>query len=303
MLKCPYDKRGGGVTRLKTLYIDVYFLINFTVDILSLYFAALFSKIPTTTKRLIISAAIGASVATLAVFLPENPFIKLVFAALGLILMGYIAPKPMKLRRKIKFIFSFIIFTALIGGAVTFIWDVFDRYLSGLFIDAQGGAVNRKMLFMSAIVLLSIGVFKMLVSFFSNNQSEGSALLEISFLDNTAVMGAFVDSGNLAIDPMDMSPIILLKKEAAKSFLPENIVELSNIDSLDRKIKKRIRLIPITRGGETHVLIGVKPDSVKVVNGDCREEIKVTVAIDKEGGSFGGFEALMPSAALSNAVN
>ena len=143
----------------------------------------------------------------------------------------------------------------------------------------------------------------MLVSFFSNNQSEGSALLEISFLDNTAVMGAFVDSGNLAIDPMDMSPIVLIKKEAAKSFLPENIIELSNIDSLDRKIKKRIRLIPITRGGETHVLIGVKPDSVKVVNGDCREEIKVTVAIDKEGGSFGGFEALMPSAALSNAVN
>nr|MBE6545603.1 hypothetical protein [Oscillospiraceae bacterium] len=288
---------------MKTLYIDVYFLINFTVDILSLYFAAVFSKIPTTTKRLIISAAIGALVSVIAVLLPERPLIKLIFSAVGLFLMGYIAPKPMNLRRKIKFIFSFIIFTALVGGAVTFIWDIFDKYLSDLFTDAQGGAVNRKMLIMSVIVLLSIGVFKMLVSFFSNNQSEESAMIEISFLNNTAVMSAFVDSGNLAVDPMDMSPIVLIKKDAAKTILPENIIELSNIDSLDRGIKKRIRLIPVTRGGETHVLIGVKADSVKVINGDNREEIRVTVAIDKEGGSFGGYEALMPSAALSNAIN
>jgi len=288
---------------VKTLYIDVYFLINFTVDILSLYFAAVFSKIPTTTKRLIISAAIGALVSVIAVLLPERPLIKLIFSAVGLFLMGYIAPKPMNLRRKIKFIFSFIIFTALVGGAVTFIWDIFDKYLSDLFTDAQGGAVNRKMLIMSVIVLLSIGVFKMLVSFFSNNQSEESAMIEISFLNNTAVMSAFVDSGNLAVDPMDMSPIVLIKKDAAKTILPENIIELSNIDSLDRGIKKRIRLIPVTRGGETHVLIGVKADSVKVINGDNREEIRVTVAIDKEGGSFGGYEALMPSAALSNAIN
>lgn len=288
---------------MKTLYIDVYFLINFTVDILSLYFAAVFSKIPTTTKRLIISAAIGALVSVIAVLLPEIPLIKLIFSAVGLFLMGYIAPKPISFRRKIKFIFSFVIFTALVGGAVTFIWDIFDKYLSGLFTNAQGGAVNRKMLIMSVIVLLSIGVFKMLVSFFSNNQSEGSAMIEISFLNNTAVISAFVDSGNLAVDPMDMSPIILIKKDAAKTILPENIIELSNIDSLDRGIKKRIRLIPVTRGGETHVLIGVKADSVKVINGDNREEIRVTVAIDKEGGSFGGYEALMPSAALSNAIN
>ena len=99
---------------------------------------------------------------------------------------------------------------------------------------------------------------------------------------------------------MDMSPVFLIKKEIAKSILPENIIELSDIDSLDRSIKKRIRLIPVTLGGATHVLTGVKADRVCVLKDGNNEEINVTVAIDKEGGSYGGFSGLIPSAALSN---
>ena len=140
----------------------------------------------------------------------------------------------------------------------------------------------------------------MLVSFFSNVESEGSAQVEISFLENTAVVSAFIDSGNLAIDPMDMSPILLIKKDLAKSILPENIIELCNIDSLDRNVKKRIRLIPVSRGGETHVLVGVKADAVRLIGDGGPEELRVTLAIDKEGGDFGGYKALMPSAALGN---
>ncbi len=286
----------------KTLYIDVYFLINFTVDILSLYFASRFSKIPTSTRRLIISALIGAIIAVGVVLLPEYPILKFFIATTGLFIMGLIAPKKVSIRRKIKFVFSFLIFEALVGGIVSFVWGVLDKHLSAFFADLEGGAVNRKMLLLSLIVLLSIGVFKMLVSFFSNIESEGSVDVEICFLDKTAIVSAFIDSGNLAVDPMDMSPVLLIKNDVAKSILPENIIDLCNIDSLDRSVKKRIRLIPVSRGGETHVLVGVKADSVKIIKNDGCEDILVTLAIDKEGGTFGGFKALMPSAALDNAI-
>ena len=244
----------------------------------------------------------GALIAIVIVFLPEYPLLKFTVSIIGLFLMGFIAPKKVAIARKIKFIFAFIIFEALVGGAVTFVWGLLDKYLSPVFSDAEGGAVNRKMLFLSLIVLLSIGVFKMIVSFFSNIESEGSVDLEISFLDKTTIVSAFVDSGNLAVDPMDMSPVLLIKNDVAKSILPENIIDLCDIDSLDRKIKKRIRLIPVSRGGETHVLVGVKADSVKVIMDDKTEDVLVTLAIDKEGGTFGGFKALMPSAAIDNAV-
>ena len=288
--------------KIKTLYIDVYFLINFTVDLLSLYFAARFSKIPTTIKRLIIASLFGALCAVGIVFLPENTLLKFVAAAVGLLLIGFIAPKKITLPRKIKYIFAFLIFEALVGGAVTFIWGLLDRYISDFFNGFEGGAVNRKMLFLSLIVLLSIGVFKMLVSLFTNVETEESVDLEIRFLNKTAIVSAFVDSGNLAVDPMDMTPVLLIKKEIAEGILPVNIDQICDIDSLDRQIKKRIRLIPISRGGETHVLVGVKVDSVKIIKGDFAEEIAVTLAIDKEGGTFGGYKALMPSAALENAI-
>ena len=291
------------MVKIRTLYIDVYFLINFTVDLLSLYFAACFSKIPTTVKRLIFASSVGAIIAIAVVLMPEIPLLKFVIATLGLFAVGFIAPKKIGIKRRIKYIFAFVIFEGLVGGVVSFIWDILDRYISKIFDSSEGGAVNRKMLFLSLIVLLCIGVFKMLVSFFSGVESEESARVEISFMDNTAVVSAFVDSGNLAVDPMDMSPILLLKRDVAKSILPENIIDLCNIDSLDRSIKKRIRLIPVSRGGQTHVLVGVKADAVRLIDGESSEELRVTLAIDKEGGDFGGYKALMPSASLTNAVH
>ena len=84
--------------------------------------------------------------------------------------------------------------------------------------------------------------------------------------------------------------------------MPENIINLSDPDNIEKNARKRIRLIPISRGGATHVLTGVKPDSVKVLKDGKCEEIKVTLAIDKEGGTFGGFGALMPAAALDDVV-
>jgi hypothetical protein len=48
--------------------------------------------------------------------------------------------------------------------------------------------------------------------------------------------------------------------------------------------------------------VGVKADNVRIKRMDKYEELRVTLAIDKEGGSFGGYMALMPSAALDNAL-
>ena len=286
---------------MRTLYIDIYFLINLTVDIISLYFASHFSKIKTTTRRLILSATLGALSAVGVVFLPENVWLKLLVSGVSLIIMGLVTPLGASLRRKVKFTISFLVFESLVGGIVSLIWNLFDKYLSSAISDLEGGAVNRKMLFLSLIVLLCIGVFKMMVSFFSNIESEGQVEVEISFLDKCEVVSAFIDSGNLAKDPMDMCPVLLIKREIAKKLLPGNIIDICDIDAMDRSMKKRIRLVPISRGGSTHVLVGVKPDHVRIWNSDRYEELSVTIAIDKEGGTYGGFMALMPSAALDNA--
>ena len=76
---------------MQTLYIDVYFLINFTVDFLALYFASVFSRVPTSVKRLIFSSLLGALFASGMIFLPEIPILQILTAIITLLLCAYIA--------------------------------------------------------------------------------------------------------------------------------------------------------------------------------------------------------------------
>lgn len=285
---------------MKTLYIDVYFLVNFTVDVLALYFSSLFSKVPTSVRRISLAALLGGAVASILVFLPDLPVLKLLLSFGSLILISHVATKPVSRKRRLKFSFAFLMFSALVGGGAYFLFGVLDEFFYDSLANVSGAAVNRKMLLFSIVILLSIGVFKMFISAFSSNQTERRVKTNITFLGKSLTLDAFVDSGNLAVDPMDMRPVLILKETYARELFSKDIIELSDPDILPKEVRKRIRLLPITRGGHTHVLVGVRVDSVSV--GEEMEEISVTVAIDKEGGDFGGYYALMPSAAISDAV-
>jgi len=285
---------------LRTLYIDVYFLINFTVDVLAVYFASRLSKVGVSGRRGVLAALFGALSACLIVLYGGEGMPSFLFSALSLFMIAIIATGKISKRRRWKFIFSFLIFEALSGGAAYYLWSFLDKYIYEKFSTSGGGATNRKLILFSLLVLLSIGVFKMIVSFFSNLECEGSVKCEIRFFDKSVQTEAFVDSGNLAIDPMDMRPVLFIKKEVAQKLFPESVIELKDPDSLDRAVRKRIRLVPVTRGQQTHVLTGMRVDSVQVFGKNGSEEISVTVAIDKEGGNYGGYSALMPSAAIND---
>ena len=287
---------------MQTLYIDVYFLVNFTVDILSLYFAALFSKVRTSVKRLLLSSVLGAVISVLIIILPEWLLLKLSVIVLGTILIGFVGIMPVSLVRHFKFTVSFFIFESLVGGITYMLYGLLDSILGKSGIEGEGGSENQRLLLFALIVLLSIGVFKIIISFFSGTFCERSIEVEIRVLDKEILFEAFIDSGNLAVDPMDMQPVLFIKEELARKLFPGSLINFSTSDLLEDGLRRRIRLIPITNDGSTRLLVGVKPDCVKVKNGKGSEEISVTLAIDKEGGNYGGFYALMPSAALSNVL-
>ncbi len=286
---------------MRVLYIDIYFLINFSVDFIALYFAALLAKVPTSRIRLILASLLGGLLASLIIVFVSDEVVKFLFSFVSLIVICNTATRKVNIRRRGKFVFSFFIFEALLGGAVSFLWSLLDRFLYPLLSEYDGGAENRNLLLLALVILLCIGVFKMIISFFSNSESEESAEIEIAFFGKKVRTEAFLDSGNLAKDPMDMRPVVLIKKSLAQDLLPKTITELRDPDLLSIEERKRIRLIPISRGGHTHVLTGVKVDYLRVINGNIKEEIPVTIAIDREGGDFGGYDVLMPSSAVADA--
>ncbi len=285
------------VLRLKTLYIDIYFLINFTVDLISLYFAALFTKLKISNKRLLITAVIGAVSACLLIF-TNAKLLYILGLTVSIVIMITICTYKITLKRKVVFGFSLMMFLSFIGGIVNFMWEILADIFSGYLIEND--IVNRKMLFLSLIILLSIGVCKMMITVLKNGRIETKIVFEIKFLGKTCSSEAMIDTGNLAIDPLGMKPVFIIKEELAKTFLSENVINLTDVDHIEKNIKKKIRLIPLSKDGATHMYVGIVPDEVTVIHKGKKEFIDVTIAIDKEGGDFGGFMALMPFSAVEN---
>lgn len=284
---------------LKTLYIDVYFLINFTIDILAIFIAAKLSSIRARMLRVIVSSAFGAFLAIVNLFAEKN-FLRFVFAAIFVLLMSLYVCAGVSIKRRAKFIALFYFSSFVISGAVTYVYEILDKYLIGFFEEAEV-MENRSALIVSLVILLAIGVLRILIMVFNNSINEKSARIYFKVADKTLELDALVDSGNLVKDPMNMNPVLFLKKIAASSIFPTEVIELSDIDNLENSYRKRIRLIPVTRNGETHVMTGVRVDEVAIYNNDGkREAINATIVIDKEGGTFGGFEALVPYAAVKN---
>ena len=281
---------------MRTLYIDIYFLINFTVDFLALYFAALFSKTWYSAKRLIFAATIGGLSACMIVLISENAIFRLIISFLTLGIMALISAKKATLTRRIKFTAALLLFMVIIGGLVYCMFLVFERYLPTQETQAPR---SRNLLLLSILILLSIGIIKLFMSLFNNGAIEKNVKIRVDFMGASLECEALVDTGNLLRDPIDQTPVMLLKKSSAEALFPFGIPK-SFDGELPLKYKKHLRLIPYEKGGVCGVYIGIRPDSVVAFKAHKSEAVKVIIVIDDEEGSFGGYVALMPGAALAD---
>lgn len=285
---------------MQTFYIDIYFLINFTVDILALYVAVRVLRARGRLWRLVLAALIGAAVAVVDAFLYSRPAIRAILLAVSLLLCSQIVLHASGARRRIKFIAVFFAVELLLGGAVTFFYSALDTLFEKIGIIGEG-VENRKALILALLVLLSIGVIRLLTMIFTDIMGEKTVTVSITIADTTVETEAMLDSGNMVKDPMNMKPVLFIKPALALRLVPKCVAELTELDLLDSDYRKRIRLIPVTRMNGTHVMTGIRPDKVTVIRGKDREEVDFTVAIDKEGGTYGGYEALLPFAVINDA--
>ncbi len=273
-------------------------MINFTVDILAIFIACRMIHIKVNMKRLVLSGLVGAVLAVVELFV-KNKILHICIASLFVLIIYCIACRGVSFLRGIKFIISFYIATFLISGGVNFVYGMMDKYLGGIFADDLV-TTNRKAIIFSLIILLIIGALRLFIMMFSDSMNKKSTRIMIKLEDKTIELDALIDTGNLVKDPMNMNPVIFLKRKYAESIIPASVIDLSNLDSLSADFRKRIRLIPVTRNSSTHVMTGVRVDKVIICNEKSKEEINATIVIDKEEGTFGGYYALAPYVAGYN---
>ncbi len=286
---------------MQTLYIDVYFFINFTVDMLSLFISSKLCALYVRFRRLFL-LSFFFSLFACAYILFKGIILKICVSVLFFLFFTVFIARNMSILRRIKAFITFYITQALLGGIVYSMYVWIERNLSGKLLPGSLDSENRYALVISLLILFSIGVIKILLMLLPSDIKEENIKISLKIGGAYVEADALIDSGNLVCDPMNMSPVVFIKENLAERILPENIISLSNVDALPLDLQRRIRLIPLTRNGETHVIVGVRMDKVELIRNNKREEINVTVAIDNERGTFGGYFALLPLRAVKNVI-
>jgi len=279
---------------MPTLYIDIYFLINFTVDILAFYFAALFTKVKVGVRGLLFAGAVGGLFACAVVILDIKGILFFLMLALSVAIMTFCLSRGVSFVRKTKLFSAFLVFETLLGGCVILFYNLLSEILLPFISSAEFGVENKKILILSMLILLSIGAIKILFALFGGSLSEKNVDVELTVFDNSEKVSALVDTGNLLLDPMTLAPVIIVKAQALRRL---GIGELNEVVINDDgfKFKKRIRLIPASALGENRILYGIKPDSTCVLANGKKSEVDAVIAVDNEKGTFGGYEALIPA--------
>lgn len=278
---------------MDTFYIDVYFFINLTADMMSLYFASIIARAPTSKYRLLLVSIILAIIAVISVLFDGGVIVTLSFYLLSIIVSFIFSVKKTSFKRRVRFFSFFSVIMMLLGGIVNLIFRIITDHMPYTVAD---GGVNRKFLVMSLTILLTISIIKMVSRLFTSETNTKFACIRLELMGRAIYVDALVDSGNLLKDPIDLTPVMLLKERAASALFPYGI-PTSESESLS-VMSKYIRLIPVKKAGKSEIEIGIRTDRASVVEKGKESDIKLTIIIDKETGSFGGYEGLIPAAAL-----
>ena len=88
--------------------------------------------------------------------------------------------------------------------------------------------MNKKAIIFSLIILLIIGALRLFIMMFSEGINEKSTRIRIELGDKAVEVDALIDTGNLVKDPMNMNPVIFVKKSSAGVIFPQSVIELSH---------------------------------------------------------------------------
>ncbi len=251
---------------MTVVYIDVLFLLNFTVDYLLLLASARITGEMISRVRLALGALLGAGYAAI-LFLPgcgwlSRPLCKMCFAVL-MVLIGF-----GKSKRLLRLILVFFAVSAALGGVVL----ALQLFGSGG-LTLENGVLytgfDIRILLVTAIlcyVILS-AVFERAARHGREQKDLSTARLEIE--GKSLTLTVLIDTGNTLTDPINNQPVMVAEAKVLKELVPKEIDPTDPVGSLNRLkdevMKKRFRLLPYRAVGvENGMLLAVRTDSVVI---------------------------------------
>ena len=277
------------------VYLDLYLLVNASMDLLCLLATARLCHAPTTRWRLLAAAAFGGLYAAAALLLGVSGVWGLLADLLAALCLSAIAfwRRGTSPSRFFRIVFVVFFVSALLAGLLTLFYRVFNRL--SLPIEALSGDSLSVWIFallggLSGLLTIKGGRF---LGYAGRHRE---ATLTVDFGCGEVKLRALVDSGNLLKDPIGGKGVIVAEKAKLLPALPEPL--RARIEQSDPAAwlsgAPGVRLIPATSATGKNLLPAIRPKSLLLDDGKEKISVDYLVALSELGASASGFDALLP---------
>lgn len=281
----------------QTVYADLYFLVNFSMDLLCLQITAALLHRRTARWRALVAAALGGIYAVLSLLLSLSGFVGFLSDALVGALLTLLCFKNRRttLSRALVCIPVFLFVSMAIGGIMTALYSLLNRF--NLPFDALSGDDLSVWSFalLSAIAGVATVRGGRLMGF---SKKTRSVTVEATLFGKPVTLRALVDSGNLLRDPVSGKSVIVADLDRLAPHLPRELVRAcrsgSPTDVLSAyKYARRVRPIPTATAAGSALLLAIVPDSLTILDGTHSHTADYLIAPAPLDSSAAGFDAVI----------
>ena len=279
----------------QTVYIDLYVIVNFSMDLLCLLITAALLHHRASRLRVLLASVLGGLYAAAALLLSFGGVIGFLLDALVAAFLCTVAfwNRGTGLRRILKSTLLLLLVSSILGGVMTALYYGLNK-LNLPFEALQGDG-------------LSVWIFALLSAVAGIATLRGGALMGLSrktraltvsatLFETELTLCAMVDTGNLLRDPVSGIPVIVADRTRALKMLPPEAAALFDLSDPTKALERsphQLRLIPSNSAGGSALLLAVKPDRLTLTDKSTTYPAAYLIAFAELGDSAQGFDALI----------
>lgn len=268
-----------------TIYIDVVLIENILMNYIILFTTGLILKIKIKHLRLILASFIGAIYSIIAYMGILEIYSSIVLKIILSIIIVYISFNPQNIKKLWKDILIFYMVSFVFGGAAfALIYIVKPQDIlmkNGLFL----GTYPLKTVLLGAIVAFIIIITAFTVVKTKISKKDMYCQIKIKINGKYIKAKTMIDTGNMLKEPITNTPVIIVEHTLLYECMPKEILNnLENIiggdfsqvpEDIRKKYISKLKLIPYSSlGKQNGMLIGIKPETVKIITDEQEEERK-----------------------------
>ena len=285
---------------VQDVYIDLLFLINFSMDYLCIYVCSKVLHRKMKLPRMLIAATLGGIYSVASLFLPISSALSLALDCAVCLVMCAIVyrERGRPIGSLLLATFLFIGISMMTGGCMTAIFNLLNKLNLPLdLVEADGIST-----YLFAALALIAGIISLKSGqIISHRAPIKECKLHVKFCGKDFEFLGFSDSGNLVRDPITGKPIIFVDRATIEKQLPLDFLDHFAEGKLDRNAPcKNLRIISLHTAAGSSIATAAAPESISIEYENKKGkisnvELAALISPTSLGNSAHGYTAIIPA--------